>query len=252
MKKYELVKEDTKNCWSATLYRVRYLSDFADIRAGDLGGYIEKEDNLLQDYNSRVRGNAIVAGNSRVDGNAIVTGNARVDGFAVVGNTAQVYDDAEVTGKAIVGGYALIRGNAIVRGNATVKGKARIGGNSQVTGNARIDGEAIVRGNARVDGNAIVTCNVTVEGNARVDDDSICEKLDPINLAGLTYNVTITDNNIHIGCKTFKLEQALKLASKWKSTKLRYEEAEKIEEEKKIIVDAIKYRLQQLAQIKGE
>lgn len=50
MKKYELT-EEKKVFLGTTLYRIRALKDFelldgAIIHAGDLGGWIEKEDNL--------------------------------------------------------------------------------------------------------------------------------------------------------------------------------------------------------------
>lgn len=187
MNKYELVKEDRKQyMWEAPVYRIRYLLDFADIKSGDLGGYIESEKSLSQ-YSEAI-----------VKDHAIVKDRAIVVGHAIVKDYAEVLDHAMVCGHAVVGNH------------------------------------------------------VTVSGRSTIFADSICEKLNPINIPDLTYNVTITDNNIHIGCKTFKLEQALKLASRWKATKLKYEEAEEIEVEKKIIVEAIKYRLWQLEQLSKE
>ena len=76
--------------------------------------------------------------------------------------------------------------------------------------------------------------------------DSVCKALSPLNIIGLRWNITLTDNNIHIGCKTFTFEKALALASRWKTTTLKYEEAQTIEDEKKLIVEAIKLRLKQL------
>lgn len=254
MKKYELVKTNTRQyLGEAVLYRIRYLIDLPGVKAGDLGGWIRHKKNL-----SQITGNAIVmdnamvdcdarvAGNTRVDGDARVRGCAVVDGNAIVDDHARVTGDAVVNGNARVRGYGMVCGNARVAGDAIVDDNALIDGYAIVTCRARVTGNARVRGNARVGGIARIAGNVIVAGNARVRDDSICEKFNPINITSLTYNVTITDNNVHIGCKTFKLKQALKLASKWTSTKLNYEEAIEIEAEKKIIVEAIKYRLQQL------
>ena len=109
MKKYELTTE-YKEIGNIKLFRVKALTSFGNVQAGELGGYIEKEDNLSQDGNAKVRGNA------RVDGNARVSGNARVDG------------DAEVSGNAKVDGDAEVSGNAKVRGNedyTTIKGFGR-------------------------------------------------------------------------------------------------------------------------------
>jgi hypothetical protein len=46
MKKYELLAEDCLIAGDRTVYRIRALRDFGDVRHGDLGGYIESEDNL--------------------------------------------------------------------------------------------------------------------------------------------------------------------------------------------------------------
>ena len=46
-KKYELSNETIVfNC--VTLHRIKALKNFSDVKAGDLGGWIEKEDNLSQ------------------------------------------------------------------------------------------------------------------------------------------------------------------------------------------------------------
>ena len=83
MKKFELTSE-TKVVLEKNLYRIRALTSFADVQAGQLGGWIEKEDNLSQN------GNAWVYGNAWVDGDARVYGNARVYGDAQVGGDAEI------------------------------------------------------------------------------------------------------------------------------------------------------------------
>lgn len=45
MKKYELTNEIIE-IYGIKLVRIKALIDFADIKAGELGGYIEKENNL--------------------------------------------------------------------------------------------------------------------------------------------------------------------------------------------------------------
>ena len=92
MKKYELTKE-TKVIGGKTLFRIRALRSFGDIKAGDLGGFIENERNLSHEGNAWVSGDARVEDNARVDGDAWVDGNARVDGDAWVDGNAQVSGD---------------------------------------------------------------------------------------------------------------------------------------------------------------
>ena len=79
MKKYELTGE-TKEARGVMLKRIRAVLDFGGVRAGDIGGWIEKEENLSHDGDARVYGNAQVYGNARVYGDALVSGDAWVYG----------------------------------------------------------------------------------------------------------------------------------------------------------------------------
>ena len=45
--KYKLTEESI-SYFGKTLYRIEALKDFANVKKGDKGGYIEKEDNLSQ------------------------------------------------------------------------------------------------------------------------------------------------------------------------------------------------------------
>ena len=93
MKKYELTAEFIEK-WGKKLFRIKALISFGSVEAGELGGYVEKEDNLAQD------GDAWVYGNAEVCGDAWVCGNARVYGDAEVCGDARVCGDAEVYGNA--------------------------------------------------------------------------------------------------------------------------------------------------------
>ncbi len=64
-KKYELT-EDTITCCGRTLHRVRAIKSFGGVKAGELGGYIENEDNLSQEGDARVYGNARVYDNADI------------------------------------------------------------------------------------------------------------------------------------------------------------------------------------------
>ena len=100
MKKFELTSEFITNISGTKLFRIKALVEFGNIKAGELGGYIEKEENLDQD------GNAWVFDNARVYGDAKVYGDAWVCGDAEVCGNAEVYGDAVVCGNAWVYGDA--------------------------------------------------------------------------------------------------------------------------------------------------
>ena len=95
MKKYELT-EETVTVFEKTLYRIRAVRDFGSVKAGDLGGYIEKEGNLSHSGDAWVFNNAKVYGDARVCGDARVSGRAWLCGDARVSGNARVSGDAEV------------------------------------------------------------------------------------------------------------------------------------------------------------
>lgn len=128
MRKYELTEETKTLADGTVLHRICALRDIPrhGVKAGELGGFVEGENNLSQDGNAwvyvdaRVRDNAQVRGDARVSGDAWVFGNARISGNARVRDNALVYGDAWVSGNAEVFGNALVSGNALVYGDAKV------------------------------------------------------------------------------------------------------------------------------------
>jgi carbonic anhydrase/acetyltransferase-like protein (isoleucine patch superfamily) len=171
--KFEFTGE-TKVFFGVTLNRIRAVAAIAafGVAAGDLGGWIEREENLQVYGDAWVSGDAQVYGDAQVSGDAQVYGNARVSGDAWVSGNAQVSGDAQVYDNARVSGDAQVYGNAQVSGDAWVSGNARVSGDAQVYGNARVSGDAQVYGNARVYGNAQVYGNAWVYGNARVSGNA--------------------------------------------------------------------------------
>lgn len=61
-----MILDDYKEICGKKLYRIEALKDFGDVKAGDLGGYIESEDNLSRDGNAWVGANTLVGGNAWV------------------------------------------------------------------------------------------------------------------------------------------------------------------------------------------
>jgi len=112
-KKYEFTGKTYRK-----LKQIRALKNFNDVKAGDIGGWIEKEENLSHE------GNCWVSDNAKVSDDAKVYGNAQVSVDAVIKGNAKVYDSAVVHGAAQVYGNAVIKGNAEVYLDAQVSGNA--------------------------------------------------------------------------------------------------------------------------------
>ena len=137
-KKYELTEETKILAEGIVLHRVRAVRDFTlsegtKVKAGDFGGWVEREFNLSQDGSAWVINNAMVYGEACVYGNALVYHDVKVYGNAMVYGESCVYDNSEV--------YE----NAMVFGNAMVSNDARVCGEAEVYGNAHICGNALVK-----------------------------------------------------------------------------------------------------------
>ena len=111
-KKFELITESKINICGKELFRIKALISFGNVKEGDTGGWVEKEENLSHSGNAWVCGNAWVYGNARVYGDAWVYGDARVYGDAWVYGNARVYGDARVRDNAWVCGNARVYGDA--------------------------------------------------------------------------------------------------------------------------------------------
>ena len=124
-KKYELTNKTLR--WNGhVLHRIRALKNFGHyyenmVKAGDLGGWIESEDNLSHGRDCWVYNNAKVYGNAKVYHDAIVE------------NTAEVYENAEVCHLAVV------RDRARVHGDARLSARAEVFGDADISGNAMLD-----------------------------------------------------------------------------------------------------------------
>lgn len=198
------------------LYRIKALKNFElnfviyrkssagrrTVLDGELGGYVESEDNLSQEGAAWIFDDARVYGDARVWGNALVYDRAKVFDHALVrenahvyGNT-QVYQKAEVFGNARVYDYARIRGRSKVYDQANVYGNAQIHedrifeaedfdrimeeeaedgvtycwpevfGKAQVYENAEIFGRTLVSGESQVHGNSVLE-EVEICGSAK-------------------------------------------------------------------------------------
>lgn len=79
MKKYEFTGE-VKSIDEKMLHRIRAVRDIPEhnVKAGDLGGWLETEENLSHNGAAWVMDSAYVMGKARVTDSARVMGNARV------------------------------------------------------------------------------------------------------------------------------------------------------------------------------
>lgn len=86
-KKFELTEKYIVNESGTKLYQIKCTKTFKHAKKGELGGYIEKEENLSQEGNAWMSGNARVSGNAKVFDNAFLKSDADHCGFDCFGSS---------------------------------------------------------------------------------------------------------------------------------------------------------------------
>lgn len=138
MQKYRLSEhtrvysyQDKGETCLVTLRQIIALHNFADVIAGDEGGWIDAEDALSQAGESWIYDpNSAVFGGARIEDNARLTRGCIVSHQAIVKDNAWL-DAAEVSHHAVISDNVTIQ-HSTVRGECQISGEARILHQSQV------------------------------------------------------------------------------------------------------------------------
>lgn len=119
-KKYELVPETVKEFYSKPMYRIRALKDFSDVKKGDLGGYVESEDNLSQTDNCWIYDDSIVGLGARVINNAVVKDCSTVIVHSEISGNAVIEDNSHIDNSTIVSDQSRVIKSFITNESAVV------------------------------------------------------------------------------------------------------------------------------------
>ncbi len=212
-KKYELTNETLKLSSGQILHRIRALKElgnFGNIKPGELGGFIEKEENLSHEGNCWVYHDSCIYGNAKVSGNAKVFynvkifenaqvyGDAQVYGFAQIYGNSKVYDKAYIDGKILIGDNACIYNNGLVSESARVLDNARVFENAHVCGFSTIRGSAKIYGDCHISGHSDICDAAMVYGNAIMRGYMRADKHMKIYRSNQTISIGPIGNNIDI------------------------------------------------------
>lgn len=200
-KKYELtgIRGTNRLRIPECTQRIRALRDINNpgmplIRAGDLGGFVESEENLSQEGECWVAADAAVYDQAKVSDNALVTDEAHVSCGAIVKGSAIVSGRACVVHKAVVDERALVTDKTNVMIFACIKGDARVEGKALVEDRVTLTDNAIARGSANVQGKDIIGGSVIMEEGIYYADPS--KKVE-----GYDLDEVIPDNRACSSCR---------------------------------------------------
>ena len=87
-KKFELTSE-SKEFNGVTVFRIRALKAFANVKKGDLGGWVEREGNLAQE------GRAWIYNQACAYGDAFISGRSFISGYSVYSGVNSAIKEAK-------------------------------------------------------------------------------------------------------------------------------------------------------------
>lgn len=101
--KYKLTDE-TREHLGVTAHRIQALESFGDVKAGDLGGWVESTKNLAQQGTCWLYDDAVALSA------ALVTGSATAHDQIVIGDSAMVFGAVHLRGGMMIFGNARLFG----------------------------------------------------------------------------------------------------------------------------------------------
>ena len=130
MKKYKMIKEDSKVIGEHILYRIQALKTFKNAKEGEFGGYIESTGNLSHDDDCWIYPGACAYGNGIVRGNATIAGDVSVHECGIVESESYLYAlggaSMVIRGHATVTGCSILNGNIVVTDDVIITGASKI------------------------------------------------------------------------------------------------------------------------------
>lgn len=110
-KPYEDIEDNT------TLYPIEALRDFGHVRKGDVGGYIQSEENLSHEGNCWVHSNCYIINSKIMDNAQIhhVSGERNLINpqFTPMHDITTTIENSTISGNAMIFGHAYICGSTI-------------------------------------------------------------------------------------------------------------------------------------------
>ena len=148
------------------LHRIRALRDVReDVHVGDLGGFVQSEENLSQEGQCWGANNAVAAEESYISGDAIMWDYSCARGCAVNSGKSRIGGEAIIEDHAIVtSGY--VHGNVHISGNAKIFANAVTGGTPVIMEKASVYGE--LGGEIEVHEHAVILPGVVID-NPTID-----------------------------------------------------------------------------------
>ena len=215
MVKYELLPSD-KTINYVSLHRIRALTNFGDVKEGDIGGYVQDRDNLDHNTNAWIYDDAVVMdasfitkdakikdttfvyGTSKIDGKITINGNATINNSTIFDTNSSVFHFCGYS-KSIVRNVKILSKNTLLRGQFNIQGGYEDNCNlslqeSEIITN--LDKELKIVCNDSDINKAITIINSSIIANGIISGSNILIKNSQINSTNTNSRLTIISDSL--------------------------------------------------------
>ena len=183
-KKYEL-SDITMKFGIKTLYRIRALKNFSDIKKGDLGGWVSSENNLSQEGNCWIYNEAKCMDNARMYDNSCMYdysemydssrmhGDSKMYNYSEMHNSSRMYGYSKMYDSSEMHDSSTMYGNSIMYGNSMMCGYSKMFDNTEMFDDSAMYEDSVMNGYSIMFGNSELYDDSEMHGRSKMYGDSI-------------------------------------------------------------------------------
>ena len=171
-RKYELT-DITMRYEGRTLYRIRALKDFADVKKGKLGGWVQTEDNLSQ------KGNCWIYNNAKCMDNARMYDNSTMFDRSEMHDNTIMYDYSRMHGNSAMYDYSRMLDYTTMYGNSEMHDYSKMCDNSEMHEGSKMYNNSIISEHGEMWKNGVLDGDKNLYGKLVSKVDKFIDVINP-------------------------------------------------------------------------
>ena len=153
-RKYEIT-DITMEFEGRRLYRIRALKDFSDVKKGDLGGWVESEYNLSQNYNCWIYDEAKAMDRSRMYGDSAMHDYSKMYDYSTMYDGSEMYDSSEMHDYSEMYDNSKMFNNSEMYERSTMYDYARMHNYSEMYGDSEMHRNSVLKDKEKLHGKLV-------------------------------------------------------------------------------------------------
>ena len=154
-----------------TLYRIRALKDFSDVKKGDLGGWVSSENNLSQEGNCWIYDEAKCMDNAKMFGNSTMHDYSEMHDYSIMYSYSKMYGCSEMHDSSTMYGNSAMYGNSMMCGCSKMFDYSEMFDDSAMYGNSKMYGSSIMFDNSELYDDSEMHDHSIVQGDSILKDE---------------------------------------------------------------------------------